>query len=532
VADTTRPVLPVPAPQGDSLVTLNKEEIKAAMRGNLDVLAQVVMPDVFNQPFGKYHKAMWNLAIRSVMKNRMDEALAIFEKFALGLPRGHAKTTMLKLLVLFIILFTKRGFILVLCSNFTKAESFVEDVVLLLNSPNVIQLFGSWDAYSTKDNAKIKKFNFCGRDIILKPQGIGGSVRGIAENLRRPDVIICDDIQEKEDAENPEQAEKLIDWFLSTLGLARDMQVCTIFYLGNMYKDIELYKRDSGIYACLLRNLQKDPEWTSMIVGAILADGTALWEAVISLETLLKELRTATAMGKEDVFFAELMNDPTVRMSAWYDPGKVPPLPYNEYDVVIGKFLVIDPSLGQKKSDEQVVGLFYVYDEKGPVLHKIRKIQKASPQLVQDVLVWALEERVPLVVTEHAAFQGTLTQWFVYWCDTLGIESIQFIGITPKGLSKTSRILSYFKSLMYGSSMASYEAHSLIDAQAALYRPTSAKNVDDILDLGAYGEQVFLQYSGLFLLPLDATYTTVHKHNPNKALHRKILEGIGNSLTF
>jgi hypothetical protein len=485
-------------------IAVDSDSIKAQMKQSLDVLAAVALPDEFDKPFSESHLIMWSMLIASAEEEYVDEA--IFDQFALGLPRGHAKTTMLKLFVLYLVLFTKRRFIAVLCSNFTKAESFIEDVILLLNSDNIVTLFGRWDSYATKDNAKVKKFKFNNRRVILKPLGVGGSIRGISEDLRRPDIIICDDIQEREDAANLEQAEKLLAWFAATLMLARDLRICTMVYLGNMYKDLEIGKRDSGIYACLLRNLQRSSDWTSMIVGAILADGTALWEEVVSLKALLKQLRQDSSMGLEDSFFAELQNDPTVKMSQWYNPALVPDIPYNDYDAVIGKFIVIDPSLGTKKSDSQAVGLFYVYDERGPLMQEVRIIQESAPNLVKAVIDWCLEEGVPLVAGEAVAYQGTLLQWFIWWCDEGGIEGINFVGVTPKGFSKASRILAYFKSLMAGQCMCSRDAQALVDAQASLYKPTSAKNVDDILDLGAYSEQVFLEHAHDFLLPLEAEY--------------------------
>jgi hypothetical protein len=471
----------------DGSVSIDVDSTKAMMKQSLDILAAVALPDEFDKPFSPSHLIMWGMLIASAEQEYVDEAL--FDQFALGLPRGHAKTTMLKLFVLYLVLFTKRRFIAVLCSNFTKAESFVEDVILLLNSDNIVTLFGRWDSYATKDNAKVKKFKFNGRRVIIKPLGVGGSIRGISEDLRRPDIIICDDIQEREDAANPELSEKLLSWFASTLMLARDLRICTMVYLGNMYKDLEIGKRDSGIYACLLRNLQRSSDWTSMIVGAILADRTALWEEVVSLKALLKQLRQDTALGLEDSFFAELQNDPTVKMSKWYNPTLVPDIPYNSYDTVIGKYIIIDPSLGTKKSDSQAVGLFYVYDERGPLMQEVRVIQESAPNLVKAVIEWCLEEGVPLVVGETGAYQGTLLQWFIWWCDDGGIEA-------------------YFKSLMSGQCMCSKDAQALVDAQASLYKPTAPKNIDDILDLGAYSEQVFLEYSHEFILPLTVEYET------------------------
>lgn len=44
----------------------------------------------------------------------------------------------------------------------------------------------------------------------------------------------------------------------------------------------------------------------------------------------------------------------------------------------------------------------------------------------------------------------------------------------------------------------------LVTSQALLYSPTSPHNVDDILDIGAYGEHVYVTYSEYYLLPLES----------------------------
>lgn len=486
------------------LANVSTEEIIEAMRNDLNMLASVALPDEFDKPYSESHIVMWDLMTTSVQKEIQDEA--IFDRFALGLPRGHAKTTMLKLLCLYIILFTSRRYVLVVCSNFTKASSFVGDILALLNAPNIIKLFGSWSENVIKDNDKIRSFTFKGRTIILQPAGIGSSIRGTSQLFQRPDIIICDDIQEREDAENVELAKKLLNWFLATLLKARNLRRNTTIYLGNMYKDLEI-EPNSGVYCCLLRNLQMNSEWTSMIVGAILSNGQALWEEVVSLNSLLSDLRQDKKLGKEDIFYAESMNDPRVRMTKYYNPAKVPELPYNKYDRPVGKFLMIDPSLGTKKSDEQAVGLFYVYDAKGPVLKEIKVFQVSAPALVQQVITWAISEGVPLVCAEAAGYQATLLQWFVFFAEQVGLEGVEFLPVTPKGMSKVSRILAYLKSLMAGNSMVEEEPKALVDYQAGFYDPLKAKNIDDILDVGAYGEQVFIQYSSELLLPLEADFS-------------------------
>lgn len=491
----------------------DREEIIEGMRTSLDIFANILVPDVATEPFADIHYSVWNELTDAILK---DKGL---DRHAIAIPRGHAKTFLLKLLCCYAILFSKRKYILIVCATATLAENFLADVTDALDCPNVSKLFGDWRSDIINDKESLKRFVFQERSITLVPRGKGGAIRGTNVSWERPDLIINDDIQTKEEARSEEISRQIMQWFLGTLMKARSPRCCTVIYLGNMYPDVPMGEKEldpeKQLYCCLLRNLQRLAEWRTWITGAILADGTALWEEVHPLQELLADLRQDTALGEADTFFAEVQNDPAAVNSRWLDTSKIKEVPYNEYDLVVGKFLVIDPSLGKKKSDEQPVGLFYVYDNKGPVLKEVRVIQKSAPDLVREVLTWALEERVPLIVAESVAYQATLIQWFVFFINQLGIEGIQCAGVTPKGLSKASRILAYFKSLMAGSAFLDDKAKPMVLAQAQLYDPTATKPMDDILDVGAYGQEVFVQYSAQYMLPLEEVYST---HTDNNKL--------------
>jgi len=123
--DTNRPVY-------DTAATIQQ------MQESLDVMAGVALPEECTEEFAPIHHNIWALLTAAVLG--CDRLL----KYAVGLPRGHAKTYLLKLLCLFIILFTDKKYILVVCATATKAEEFIEDVVGLLDRQNIITLFGDW----------------------------------------------------------------------------------------------------------------------------------------------------------------------------------------------------------------------------------------------------------------------------------------------------------------------------------------------------------------------------------------------------
>ena len=80
-----------------------RSQIIEACRLDLNFLAPMAMPDTFEEDFPPVHLLIWQMLTAELVKEERG-----FPKIALGIPRGHAKTTLVKLAVLYAILFTKR----------------------------------------------------------------------------------------------------------------------------------------------------------------------------------------------------------------------------------------------------------------------------------------------------------------------------------------------------------------------------------------------------------------------------------------
>lgn len=235
--------------------------------------------------------------------------------YAIGIPRGHAKTFLLKLLTVYIYLYAPHyGFVLIVCNTTRMARNFTTDVMTLLRCQNLRTMYGSFEAGVDKDNQDISIFHYRSRDCILVPIGADSAARGMNVRFKRPEIIICDDMQSSKDAESVDVSAKMQTWFQGTLLKARNYTRAIVIYVGNMYPDKPLDPAtfdENKVYTCILRNLQLDPEWQSWIAGAILADGQPIWPEVRSLRSLLAELARDRKAGQEDVWWAEVQNDPS-----------------------------------------------------------------------------------------------------------------------------------------------------------------------------------------------------------------------------
>ena len=179
------------------------EEVYQLAKTDMDFFAGLALPEVYKYAFPDLYLQLWNLVTSTFYKKRD------FSRYALGLPRGFAKTLVVKLLILYSILYTPKRFILVLCENEEKGKSILADVEDMLSEPNIKAVYGDWTAAQESNTLIRKKFAFRGKDIILRCAGAGTGIRGISEKFSRPDLIIFDDIQSREESESAIRSQQL-----------------------------------------------------------------------------------------------------------------------------------------------------------------------------------------------------------------------------------------------------------------------------------------------------------------------------------
>jgi len=273
---TPDPSSPESEPDPISSVAVNATEAQELARQSLDFLAALALPTVFRYLFPPVFKAIWSFLLSYIHKERD------FSQLAIGLPRGFAKTTFIKIFLLYVILFTKRTFILVTANSLPKAIAILSDVCDFLDEPNIKALFGDWRVGLETDQQVLKKFGFRGRNIILAA-GTVESVRGLNVKHQRPDVMVFDDIQSRADADSETVSNQIETDMYGTAMKAKSPHGCMFLFVGNMYPT----------KWSLLRRIKQNPTWIKFIAGGILqnSDGSicSLWEDLQPLTQLLKE---------------------------------------------------------------------------------------------------------------------------------------------------------------------------------------------------------------------------------------------------
>lgn len=484
----------------------NRDEAIEGARTNLNVLAMICVPEIFKYFFPPIFLALWqwitaNLAIEKGM-----------QRLAIGLPRGFGKTIFLKLIVVYTILFTDRKFILVVCNTEQLAENFIADVIDVLDSANVRALFGNWRLAVEKETLHLKKFHFRGRPVILAAIGAGSSPRGLNIKFVRPDFIIMDDMQSKEQAESAVESIRSLSWMMGTLLKTNDPERCLYVFVGNMYP----------YPGSILKKLKHASSWLSFITAAILEDGQSIWPELKPVEVLLSELESDTQLGHPEIFYAEVQNDENAGSKHGLDITLIQSAPdFLLDDQAPGGFIVIDPSAGKKKSDDLAIGAFLIHEHFSGMKPMFRDLAvgKFDPKTsIQETFKLCARYQIRVIFVEGVAYQSTLAYWIDFWAKELGIEGIEIKEVYPKAGSKNARIYSTLKTMAKEHAETSEilvhkDVRSRFVDQAQAWNPLKTDNKDDILDLPTYCHQIMLEHGA----NLMRVFELGNEHNQNAA---------------
>lgn len=464
------------------------EEVFKLAKTDMDFFAGLALPTVYKYAFPDLYLQLWAL-VTGIFYRKRD-----FSQIALGLPRGFAKTLVIKLLILYAILYTSKKFILVICENEDKAKSILADVEDMLCEDNIRQVFGDWKVSAEAITQTRKKFAFRGKDIIIRGAGAGTGIRGISEKFARPDLMIFDDIQSREDSESELLSKQIETWMTGTAMKAKSPEGCTFLFVANMYPT----------KGSLLRKLKANPQWIKFIVGGILANGQSLWEELQPIQQLLVEFQNDLSAGQPQVFYSEVLNDENASVNTSFDISAIPPYPYDEHELITGAYVIIDPATDKANSDMIAITGFVVIDGR-PVARMITNERLSPGDTIREALKIALTIGATLIAIESNAYQYSLKYWTEVVFSQLGIFGIKVVDIYTGQRSKNTRILEMFKQLVAPKQVTPGdsgqpdiilhpEVKALVTSEIVGFNPLKTNNVDNILDCLTYAPRVLETY--------------------------------------
>lgn len=458
------------------------EEVQILCRDNPSYFGALGMPHVFHSEFPEFYVQVWKLLVQKLISP--EEA---FYRFSLGLPRGHAKTTFVKLFAAYCIQHDLVDMVLVICASEDRAQNIAKDISEILGSPNMEAIYGPWSSKLEVDNAKMKIAKRRNKHQVIISAGVESSIRGINIMNYRPQLIIMDDVQTNANAASEAESSRLLKHIVGTILKARDYKKCLAIYIANLVEE-----------NCILQKFRENSQWTSLITGAILDDGSCLWPEITNLASLKADYLHDAELGLADTWFAEVQNMPKQhsieRISAISQLAQNPP----QESTPLASYITIDPATGAGKDSCAII--VHQYFTNGlEVVAAICTGNFSIDEIVFKTVDLALKFNVGGVFPEGVAFQVTLSHTLQKALRSLELDTVLCEPIYPGKQAKNQRILAWMKQVIEGKVyVAEAQDRALIFWQARWFRPENKSNKDDILDAASMSMLVRNKYPEYF----------------------------------
>jgi predicted phage terminase large subunit-like protein len=320
---------------------------------------------------------------------------------AIAAPREHAKSTCVSVIfVLYCVCYKLRRFIVLISDTQPQAALQLAAVKEELeNSAALAADFGNlvgdkkWDINDCRTTT----------GITLAARGAGQSLRGLRYRLYRPDLVICDDMENEEDVDNPETRDKLERWFVGTvLNLGKR---CQVFVIGTIlhYDGLLAKLLDPEKFKKFIKRRYEavDQEWKP---------DSVLWPAKWDIESL----REKESVIGSVMFNQEFRNLPISESTQIFKEEWVVRHAFRREELVGKRMMKItynDPAISQKATADYFASVTVDVDEQG-FIYVSRAEQDRMPftKQVEFILRRAEEEQPMAIGIEEQAYQAALKQ--------------------------------------------------------------------------------------------------------------------------
>lgn len=293
----------------------------------------------------EFHLELWNLMCSTT------------SKVAVAAPRGHAKSTAVThSYTLANICFRLKQHIMIVSDTEGQAVDFLRDIKAeLIENEALIELFDIKKLAKDRDAEAIVEFND-GHRIRIVAKGSEQKVRGIKWRNKRPDLIICDDLENDEIVMNEDRRDKFRKWFYNAL-IPCGSQDClirvvgTILHLDSLLERImpplnsdKTVTRGLGQYG----SGQMDSSWESARFKAHDEEYTQiLWPSQHSKERLKAVRQSYVDQGFPEGYSQEYLNYPIDESTAYFRKRDF--LPLSETDQPEEYYVSADLAISERK---------------------------------------------------------------------------------------------------------------------------------------------------------------------------------------
>ena len=269
------------------------ERVRRA-REDQEFFNQTYLPHYFPQPSPPFHAEIEELIEEGERQNR---------PVAVAAPRGHAKSTRITFArALKKTLFNEKKFIIEISDTETQARGFTVSIrVELEHNPRLLHDF---EQQKTSQWAAGDFVTASGTRVLARGEGQG--IRGLKHGPHRPDLAICDDMENDESVRNPQRVKQTHDWIMEAVVPSLDPAKGVLFIVGTLLSKKSVLAKCLANEAFLTKTYRAidNAEWSDE--RKTFTAGAPLWPERFSLEKLA---RIRVLVGSIS-FNKEYQNDP------------------------------------------------------------------------------------------------------------------------------------------------------------------------------------------------------------------------------
>jgi len=464
----------------------DKNQLIQLIKTDCEMMLAFYLGEKLDLAIPEFHCELWDEFLQVLDESNDPDKLVGILKKLLGVPREHAKTTLVKLAMVLFARYSRFSF-LAYCSNtFPSALNAVKDIKDFLTCAQDNELYGQTKVIksSESDGLYILDVQVPGKlrpkRFTMKAFGYGTQIRGQNIGNDRPDLMVFDDVESKETADSPTQQAKLDAWVYGT-AIKAMAKMGVVIFIGNMIAE-----------TTLLARLTKDPEWSPTVFGAIIKNQEGqlvpLWPGRWTLEALLADYASYRRIGQGHSWEAEMMNLTSKETLGESLNGAIR-IPRPNPETLVAGFITLDPAFGTNAWNDESALTVHGLLEGGtiPVVLETWHGRVKEEQLLDEMLRLSYYWGITTWVIESVAAQRLLIALFRSLLTIRGMspESFVMVPIIGGKESKASRIIAYRNTVALGSYAIVEEEQDLVDRLES-YAPDT-KDHDDICDSAAFG---------------------------------------------
>lgn len=336
-----------------------------------------------------FHRECWELCTSD---NR---------QVAIAAPRKHAKTTALTIgYGLATLLFRERKYMLIVSDTTSQAEQFLGEFRQYLTmNPNLIELF----QLKLNDKGEVQFRRDSQDDIIVEckdghafrvqAKGAEQKLRGLIWNGSRPDIILCDDMENDELVMNKDRRQKFQRWFygallpcLSHKGVVRVFG--TILHMDSLLESFMPERQTRGnskgkIAATFLKETDlkvwstyRALAWKSFRYRAHNRDfSEILWPENYTEDWFIERYEDFASQGITDVYSQEFLNTPLDEANTYFKRVDFQKRSDADRKKTLNYYITVDLAISQDSRADYSVFLISGMDE-NRVMHVTNVIRE------------------------------------------------------------------------------------------------------------------------------------------------------------